>query len=262
MTIEASGGKASRFGRRQASTVELPIGEADANIFNCPACARPLGAGASRCPGCRTRLVSGIRATKAAGFVLVGLLAGLMVGGGSVALATAVSRPAAAAVDAPPVVTPSQAVAPTSQPAPPIDPGIPAAALSALRQSTVVNQRLLADASKLTGVLAGSPTGKDIAPILRSLAATAGFGDGLAPSIATWDDGLAVSQGLVTYYAAIGGVAQDGLAASLTNTRAYVDAGTRMMSVMDGMIDLDAASRTLAASADLDLPLLVPPVAP
>ncbi len=262
MTIEASGGKASRFGRRQASTVELPNGEADAYIFHCPACARPLDAGTSRCPGCRTRLVAEIRATKAAGFVMIGLLAGLMVGGGSVAVVTAVTRPATTAVDAPPVVTPSQVVAPTSQPVPPVDPGIPTAALSALRQSTVVNQRLLADASRLADVLAGSPTGKDIAPLLRSLAATAGFGDGLAPSIAAWDDGLAVSQGLVTFYAAIGGIASDGLAASLTNTHAYVDAGTRMMSVMDGMIDLDAASRTLAASADLDLPLLVPAVAP
>ncbi|MGH2477274.1 MAG: hypothetical protein ACRDIL_18595 [Candidatus Limnocylindrales bacterium] len=262
MTIEASGGKASRFGRRSAATVGLPIGEADANIFNCPACARPLAVRTSRCPGCATRLVAGVRATKAAGFVIVGLLAGLMVGGGSVAVVTAVTRPATITVDAPPIVTPSQAVLPTSRPVPPVDPGIPTAALTALRQSTVVNQRLLADADKLAAALAASPAGKDIAPILRSLAANAGFGDGLAPSIAAWDDGLAVSQGLVTFYAAIGGVAQNGLAASLSNTRAYVDAGKRMMAVIDGMTDLDAASRVLAASADLELPLLVPPVAP
>ena len=164
----------------------------------------------------------------------------------------------------PPVVTPSTAPVATAQTGPsvrpaPVDPAIPSAALSALRQSAIVNQRLLTDAQRLSAVLAIKwPTGKDIAPILRSLAATAGFGDQLAPDIASWADGAAVSQDYVTFYAAIGGAADDGLAASLSNNRAYVDAGRRMMKIIGGMTDLDVASRALAATADIELAPLQP----
>ncbi|MGP1675128.1 MAG: hypothetical protein ACTS8Z_07940, partial [Candidatus Limnocylindrales bacterium] len=175
------------------------------------------------------------------------------------------TRPAAGAdAGVPPVVTPSTAPVATAQTGPsvrpaPVDPAIPSAALSALRQSAIVNQRLLTDAQRLSAVLAIKwPTGKDIAPILRSLAATAGFGDQLAPDIASWADGAAVSQDYVTFYAAIGGAADDGLAASLSNNRAYVDAGRRMMKIISGMTDLDVASRALAAAADLELAPLKP----
>lgn len=262
MTIEASSGKAGRFGRRAESTAAdgLAIGEIDANIFNCPACARPLGVGTSRCPGCSLRLVAGVRLTKAAAFVVVGLSFGMLLGGGSVALAAAMNRATTVAVvDAPPVVTPSQAPRASSAPPPVVDPAIPSAALSALRQSAAVNQRIVADAARLAVALeATRPAGTDIAPILRGLAATAGFGDRVAPDIGDWTAGATVSQGLVTFYAAIGGAADDGLAASLTNDGAYVDAGRRMMAIIGGLAELDAASRALAADADLELPPLDP----
>lgn len=262
MTIEASSAKAGRFGRRQTSPAAdgLAIGEIDANIFNCPACARPLGVGTSRCPGCSLRLVAGVRLAKASAFVVIGLSFGLLIGGGSVALSSALSRPAVlAVVDAPPVVTPTQAPIATSAPPPVVDPTIPSAAASALRQSAAVNQRILADASRLSVALAvARPSGKDIAPILRGLATTADFGDRIAPDIGRWTAGASVSQELVTFYAAIGGAADDGLAASLTNDKAYVAAGRRMMAIVGGLTDLDAASRTLAAGGDLELPPLDP----
>ena len=56
---------------------------------------------------------------------------------------------------------------------------------------------------------------------------------------------------LGAFYASIGRIADEGLSASLTNERAYVDAGRQMLALMDGLTDLDAASRVVAASADL-----------
>jgi len=67
MTIDAVRRKSTRASRRAPQEELLPIGETDANIFNCPACARPLVVGTTRCPGCSTGLISGIRATRAAG---------------------------------------------------------------------------------------------------------------------------------------------------------------------------------------------------
>ena len=261
MTIEATGKATPRFGRRglAAGDGALPIGEADANIFECPGCARPLATGASRCPGCGTRLLAGVKLVKVTGFVGLGLALGLGLGGGGMALSAALAPTVATPiVDAPPAVTPSQA--PVASVAPPaVDPSIPAAAVSALRQSAEVNQRILVDAALLSAALQGdAPTGKSIAPILRSLAATAAFGDRLSPAIGTWDEGAALSQSLVTFYAAIGGAADDGLAAAMSNGRAYEEAGKRMMQIVGGIGEIDAASRVLAAEADLELPPLGP----
>ena len=264
LMIGLSRGKTiNRTANRRAE--QLPIGEADANIFNCPRCARPLGVGTSRCPGCGSRLVAGVRLGRAIGFVGIGFLAGSVLGGGTVTAVTGMTRPVGGAdVQVPAVVTSSTGPTATAQPAPtsrpaPVDPTIPSAALAALRQSAIVNQRLVTDAERLTVVLASkSPTGTDVAPILRSLAATASFGDRIAPDIAAWADGAAVSEGFVTFYAAIGDIADEGLAASLSNNRVYVDAGRRMMQILGGMTDLDAASRVLAATADVDLVPLKP----
>ena len=45
----------------------------EANVFTCPNCARPLANGANLCPGCGTRLIAGVRARLAIGFMAVGL---------------------------------------------------------------------------------------------------------------------------------------------------------------------------------------------
>ena len=75
MTLEIGSQKVGRFGRRGRGTPtasSLPIGELDANIFACPACSRPLGTGTRRCPGCATRLIAGVKASRAVVFVGVG----------------------------------------------------------------------------------------------------------------------------------------------------------------------------------------------
>ena len=261
MTVDAVRGRARRG--KNVMIEQAAIGEHDANIFNCPRCARPLAVGNSRCAGCGLRMVAGVPLTRVLGFVAAGLVLGLLVGGGLVAAMLVITRPVATpATQVPIAVVPSAVpvatLAPTPVP-PVVDPGIPAVAVSALRQSTTLNQRLLADADRLSVALAADrPSGAEIAPLLRTLASTALFGDRLAPSIAEWPDGAALSQGLATFYAEVGRVADEGLTASVKNNGAYVDAGKRMLVLLGQLTDLDAASRSLASSADLELPPLDP----
>jgi hypothetical protein len=261
MTIEATSEKVGRLVRRTKTppATAMPIGESDANIFNCPDCARPLGKGVSRCPGCGTRLMAGVKLSRAMSFMLVGLATGVLVGGGVMAGVFGLGRPVDLTAAQPPaVVTPSQVPVATAG-TPVGNPAIPTAAVSGLRQSTVLNQRLVADAKRLAQALAASrPTGSEIAPILRSFAGTAAFGQGVAPDIADWDDGAAVSAGLVAFYEQVSSIAADGLKSSVKNPAAYVAAAARMLDAMAGLTDLDAASRTLAATADVDLPVLDP----
>jgi hypothetical protein len=261
MTVDVARGRARRG--KSIATEQMAIGEADANIFDCPRCQRPIAIGVSRCGGCGLRMVGRVPLTTVSGFIAAGLVMGVLIGGGAVMGMTALTRPVDKPVAQAPTnvtpVSPSAAPVAPSVPAPVVNPGIPASAVSALRQSTILNQRLLADADKLAAALrAGSPSGAEIAPLLRTMASTASFGDRLAPAVADWPDGAAVSQSLTTFYAAVGRIAEDGLSASVQNGRAYADAGKRMLSVLAQISDLDAASRALAASADLELPPLVP----
>lgn len=247
---------------REPANASVAIGTRDANIFLCPRCSRPLAVGVSKCAGCGTRLVAGVPLLKVSGFVGVGLIMGLLVAGGGIGVATLLSRPGTATlVPPPPVVRPSTvpaSVAPAASVAP-VVPAVPPAALSALRQATVINQRLLADAELLSQAMAATaPAPTDIAPVLRSLAATASFGDDAATAVGTWDDASLVATDLSAFYASIDRIAGEGLAASLNNARAYRDAGRKMLAVLAGVTDLDAASRGLSATVDVELPPLVP----
>lgn len=263
MTIEVGTQKLGRAGRRGRShdTTSLPIGEVDANIFACPACSRPLGVGTRRCPGCGTGLIAGVRVSRVIVFVGVGLFSGMIASAGLMAVMSfAGTRPADVAVAPPaPIVAPSQA--PIASAVAPADvPGIPSSAVSALRQSTFLNQRVVADAERLATVLAASrPSGSDIAPILRSLASSASFGARLAPSVGGWDRGDVVSRDLVKFYSDIGGMADEGLSASLSDARAYVATAKEMLKILARLEGIDAASRSLAGSADIDLPPLAAP---
>lgn len=263
MTVDALRGKSARSaGRGEADA--LPIGEDDANIFDCPACRRPLATGSSRCPGCATRLVAGVKLSKAVGFIVAGGLAGAFIGGGVIGAAAVLAQPATVAVvETPPVVAPSSAPI-ASAPAPVVAPTVPATAVSALRQSALLNQRLVADTAHLAAVLAlDEPSSVEIARALRTLAASAAFGDRIAPDVADWPEATAVSVALVDFYAAIGGTAREGLSYSLNSTAAYVAAGEAMLAVMAGLPDLDAAARAVAMTADIDLPVVpLPSVAP
>jgi hypothetical protein len=260
MTIDALPGKGRRS--RSSASEALPIGEADANIFDCPACHRPLGVGTRRCPGCGTRLLSGGRATTALGYLAGGLIVGLLVGGGAVGLAMTLSASATVVSDTTPVASavPNTSAAPVATAAPAIAPTVPTAAVSALRQTTALDQRLVTDAGRLAAVLAvRDPSTADLARILRSLSANASFGNRLTPALADWPTAAPLSISLTEVYAAVATTAQDGLDASLTNERAYLRASQRMLVLIDGLIALDAEARALAAQAGLDLPDLTTP---
>ena len=263
MTIEAGTQKVGRVGRRggKRAAASLPIGEIDANIFACPACNRPLGTGTSRCPSCNTLLIGGVKSSRAAIFVGIGVFSGMIVSGALMGVASLAGvRPAAVpVVQAPPIVAPSQVAVPSIA-VPVVDPGIPSGAVSALRQSTRLNQRVLADAERLTTALAArKPSTAEIAPILRSMATHASFGAKLAPTVGEWGSASAVSEDLAAFYAAIAATAEHGLSSSLSSTRAYEAAGQEMLQVVAGLDDIDAASRALAAGADFELPSLTAP---
>ena len=257
MAIDALRGTVERS--PDDSLESFAIGAPDANIFLCPACARPLAAGVSRCAGCGTRLVEGVQLTKVGRFIGLGLVAGIVLGGGGVGAAMYLGQPAVTSV-----TRPGAAVTPSAAPLGSTPPGtvvasVPPAALSALRQSTVVNQRLLADAQQLQRVLKRrSPAAEDIAPILRSLASTAASADRLAPTVRSWGAGAAVGKSMASFYASVARVADEGLAGSLTNDSQYVSTGRRMRTVLARLTDLDAASRGLAKKAGVELPALVP----
>ena len=259
MTIDALHGPVDR--PRDASPEPVAIGASDQNIFLCPNCTRPLAVGVTRCIRCGTRLIAGVPLLRVGGFVGLGLVVGLVVGGGLTAVG-AISRPVDIPAVQPPVADLPSAgplVSPVPAPVAPAVPAVPPSALSALRQSAVVNQRLLADGDLLARALAArDPAAAEIAPLLRGLATNAAFGDRLVSAVASWDEGVAVSQGLASFYASIARVADEGLAASLTNERAYADAGRRMLVILEGLTDLDAASRGLAATVDTELPPLIP----
>lgn len=262
MTIDALPGK----GRRTATGQDhdgLPIGEADANIFNCPACARPLGAGASRCRGCGSRLIAGVQATRAVGFIASGLVVGLLVGGGVMAGVSALSQRSTAS-DTTPLASaaPIATAAPAVSAPPAVDSGVASSALSALRQSALLNQRLVVDGGRLaTALAAPAPSSPELSRILRSLAASASFGDRIAPDLGDWSAASALSTGLTDFYAAIGTTAREGLSNALSNTDAYVLAAQQMQTVLDGLTGLDAAARTLADQVDLDMPPATIPAA-
>jgi len=264
LTIEIGTQKVGRVARRRAvpKTDALPIGEADANIFACPGCTRPLGTGTARCPGCGTRLVGGVKASRAVAYVGIGVTIGMIVSGGVMTVVSAINRPAAIVVaDTPPVaVAPTEAPVVVEPPAPVVAPGIPNNAVSALRQSTLLNQRVLADAERLSAALAAAkPSSAEIAPILRSLASTASFGARLAPTVGEWDQADAISSDLAAFYADISGAARDGLSSSLASHRAYVAAAQRMLRIVAGLDRIDAATRVVAAAGNLELPPLSKP---
>ncbi|HKG57406.1 MAG TPA: hypothetical protein VKA85_09165 [Candidatus Limnocylindrales bacterium] len=249
---------ATRRAKPRAAVVLPPplvIGEPDKNIFNCPNCTRPLSVGASRCPGCRTRLILATPARKATIFILVGAIAGLVMAWG-VSAAFAVTS---AAVTPGPEssVLPSSPAAATSVPvaATPFIPAIPPTSRSALSQAGALNVRL-SDGARLLQTALGERDldSAAVADILRSLAADASFGEGLATRLAAWPQGAAVAHDLGLLYASVRGTAVDGLNNSINNDPAYRDAAQKMLGVLGGMTPLDGRMRTLAGIANVVLP--------
>lgn len=269
MTLDALSGKATGSGfrtRRRKVFEPLAIGEVDADIFNCPACARPLGVGAARCPGCGTRLIGGVQAKRAMAFLGLGWVMGAMIGAvimGGYMLATR-PTPIVAEVESP-VVLPSAAPvasAPVSAgAAAAIDPRVPSAVLSALRQTAILDDRIAGGAERLAAALALGDT-PAMARAMRALSADAASGDRFVAGLAGWSASETVAADLATFYTDIGSMARGALSASLTNGQAYRAAAESILAHVDTLSALDGAIREVAADAGLELPPGVSAAAP
>lgn len=257
-----------RTGRRALQEVTpepLSIGDDDSDIFNGPACARPLAAGTRRCPGCNTRLLLGVQARRAAVFAAAGVATGLVAAAVFVAITMTLSQLAdPAVVGAAPVptaavgtgTTPVATAAPLPTAVPP-GAGIPAGALVALERTAEMNARLAAGIPTLRAALAEPKIDTfAVAQVLRSMTADAAFAAGAADRLGAWDDAAGVSAGLVAVYAGIRVTALEGLAKSLASEAAYRTAATRMLEVLAGLRPLDVASRELAVGTGIDLPVV------
>ncbi len=244
----------------------LPIGLSNVNVTSCPVCVRPIAVGASRCPGCRTRLLLGVPARRAGAFIGVGVALGLILGAvatmGAIGMESALAGGSGAAIGSPVPSLPAVAGPPTptagSVATPRPSTGIPPQAGAALGQAIVVNERLAGRAAELRAELAAKPTDAfAIATSLRSLAADAVVGAGAVRTISTWPGGRALAGRLGDYYALVSSTATSTLAASLTDAAAY-RAGAQAM--LGALRDLDPIARDTAAAASVAG--IVPPSAP
>jgi hypothetical protein len=243
----------------------LPIGLPDVNVTSCPVCARPIAIGTSRCPGCRTRLLLGVPARRAATFLAIGLALGL--GLGAVATATTIGIAGRVAAVIAPSATPGVPVvgspgpvvsAPATPPPSPQASRIPGQAGAALGQAIVVNRRLAARSAELRAELAATSLDTvAIATSLRALAADSVIGAGAARTIARWADAEAVARRLGDYYALVSATATGTLAASITDGPAYRDGAASMLGVLDLLAPVASEADSLARDAGI-----VPPTAP
>jgi hypothetical protein len=252
---------------------EIAIGETNARLFDCPSCARPLSNGTMRCPGCGARLIHGVRIKRAGGILALGVAVGVLFGGTATVAAIALSLRGAAPVPAAVGATgsagplaagtvPTTAVPTTTDPTDPTLPdGAPRAAVIALSGTAVVNGRITVDAITLGTTLARpAPSAIDLARVIRSLSADATLGLDQAQRLGPWRDAGPVMTKLEAFYHTMQEKARIALQFSLTDDASYRRSAAEMKTVLAGLADLDAASRALAATVELELPPVVVPV--
>lgn len=242
-------------GQRSDGPPKLAIGEADAHVFNCPTCSRPLNDGTPKCPACGTRLIMGVAVRRAATLMGFGAIVGLFIGGmvTSVIIKGLMDPTAATAFDpADGVARPVASAGPSAIPVATAIP-VPAAAQSALRQAAILDARIADDATALSRI-AGNGSANDIAKVLRSLSADVAIGADIAPRIAAWPGAETLAANRAAFYAAVAGSAHGSLGDSITDTKAYRANAKAMLKILRGLPALDAASRTLAAVVEMDLP--------
>lgn len=255
----------SARGPKAARTREpIAIGEVDAQTFNCPKCARPLGIGAPVCPGCGTKLILGVRARMAIGFMAFGLAAGALLTGGyayvgqSAAGSGSNGAGAGAGGGASNGASGGAGSSPTAVPVMPADIGIPSRAVSAMRQAAILDARLMTQAADLRVLLKSKGSeGIDYARVLRSLNSDATFGVDLAPTIAGWHEAAKLSNDLGSFYRAVRDSARSSLRATLSDTAAYRASGKRMYTLLAKLPALDATAEALVTGAGLT-PLVEP----
>jgi hypothetical protein len=237
-------------------TPSYGIGDADAHVFNCPVCARPLPDGTWKCPGCSTRLVFGVTLKRAGGLLSFGLVVGILLGGLAMSVAIGLGLPSTtqAGTDTNGVTTPGKSPAASLTPgASPVDAIAPKASLAAMRQIALLDQRMAEDGALLaSAVKANRPD--NIARALRALGADSAVGAKYVEALATWPDAadLAASRG--AFYDKVTSTSLAALAKSMSNKKAYRASGNSMLTVLKKVPKLDTDARALAASVGSDLP--------
>ena len=254
-----------RSGKPSASTAigGWEIGATGAGVFNCPSCARPLADGTPQCVGCGARLIMGVLLKRAGAILALGIVLGALIGGVTMASAITISlrgtSAVAAVVPSAPPAAAHASTAPTAVGAVPV-PGVPQAAIAALSGTAALNSRIAVDTDTLgSTVTATDATSTEIARGIRALAADAALGIDLTARLATWRDAGPAMADLNDFYRTMAESARVALRASPTDTAAYRKAGGQMLTVLAGLGSVDATSRTLAATIDLELPPLTAP---
>ena len=265
MAIDVLRGAARGLRSRRMNALEtFAIGEPDANLFGCPKCSRPLAVGNRRCPGCGVRLVQGVPFGKALGFVVVGMLAGVLAGG---SIATGilmngvlpVARAGSGAVTAPSAAPTASPVPVASPPPVVVAPAIPPSAVGALGQTAILNARIATNATALSRILANrSSTSGAIARGMRAIAADTTQGVDLAGRLVPWADAGPVATSLRDLYDEVTMTARDGLRAPLADKAAYRTAGWAVLNALKAMDGVDAQARALATSVGVELVPLRP----
>ena len=126
----------------------------------------------------------------------------------------------------------------------------------------MVNARIATDTNTLAATLADSKaTTIDIARALRLLSADAAEGTDLVARLAVWRDADLAAGQLDDFYQTMSRTTTVALRDSLNDASGYRRSATEMLDVMSGLPTVDAASRTLAATVDLELAPVVMPAA-
>jgi hypothetical protein len=203
----------------------------------------------------------GLKLRQAGGILALGLALGLFIGIAitAVLISTSLGEPAQA-VGTTPSAAPAAVVATAAPVAPDPNPGVPSVAISALSGTAVVNGRIAVDTTTLRSTLtAKGVTTSDIARALRSLAADAALGSDLTDRLGQWTAAAPVTTKLDAFYRSMAKTARDGLRSSFGDVRGYRAAGFAMLKVLAALDDVDAASRSLAATVNLELPPVAVP---
>jgi hypothetical protein len=242
---------------------QLAIGEQDQEIFSCPICSRPLASGARRCPGCQTRLLMGMPLRRVSGFVALGTIGTIALAMTAVTTISVVQAFASrgSGVDTLPTAAPSTPIVVPAFVPPAV--GVPFKVRVALDQSIAINVRMAAVTPKLRAELARPNLDSGtVAELLRDLGADATFGADLVTRVDDWSEAGYVAADLDLLYADVRSIAGSGLAASLTNDRAYRTAAQRMVAVLRRIHIVNSGIQTLATSAGITLPSMPRPASP
>lgn len=222
-------------------------GRADA--FGCPSCGRAIQRGTSRCPGCGQRLLLDVPARKASMLVGSGALAGFIVGG----LLLGVVLPRVTAGGTPAGLGPAASAAAGAV-------VVPANAAAALRGTTILNGRLAAQAEPLAAALAAEtfPV-TDVVKTLRQMSSDTRAASAMVKSLATWTDASTQQASLASFYDELSSEIKAALDASVSSKGTYKETTRAVLGTLGRVVSLDASARTLAGGTDIQLPAVTIP---